>query len=316
MRLNLRSAIVLVMCELLLMNPATGATVSPAAVTVASGSVCSGGSATVPVSATLPPAAVIDKVDVFMLFDDTGSFGGLVPQVTSIFGGLVSALETGLPGVSFGFGVGRFEDYGGPGSDFSGENLDGRPFVLNQPIVTAATAGSAAARDALIATALGRGALGFGGDTPETSVGEALYQVATGKGFDGDGNGSTLDSGVAGAVGTQTSPGSSGDVPAFASNTAPASGSLGGVGFRSGALHIVIIATDVCPVAPFPVGTIPRRSQEPGARASRPVLSYVPGAWGATVSGMFPMRSQGLPTRLRMRLHPRAPQPSRPPFRR
>lgn len=201
----------------------------------------------------LPPASVVDKVDVFFLFDDTGSFSGFVPQVSSIFSGLVTNLETALPGVDFGFGVGRFEDYGGPAVGFSAESTTGRPFILNQPIVTVATAGGLSARNDLITSALSRTAPGYGGDTPESDF-EALFQVATGAGFDGNGNGSLLDSGVAGAAAPQTNPGDSGDVPPFSSNVLPASGTLGGVGFRSGALHLVLLATDTCPIAAFPAG--------------------------------------------------------------
>ena len=102
-----------------------------------------------------------EKVDVFFLFDDTGSFAPFVRTVTSIFGGLVGDLETALPGVEFGFGVGRFEDYGGPGTGFSAEVPTGRPFTLNQPIITAADADGAAARDALINAALDRTAPGL-----------------------------------------------------------------------------------------------------------------------------------------------------------
>src|SRR5262249_19450368 len=71
-----------------------------------------------------------------------GSFSGFVPTVSTIFSGLVSQLESALPGVSFGFGVGRFEDYGGPGNDFSGEFTSGRPFLLNPPIIPAPDAGA------------------------------------------------------------------------------------------------------------------------------------------------------------------------------
>lgn len=216
--------------------------------------ICSGGSQTIPVSITLPPSAISEKVDIFFSFDDTGSFADFVPTVTSIFGGLVESLETSLPDVDFGFGVGRFEDYGGSGSSFSEEVLNGRPFILNQPVITVAGAGSAAARDTLISQALSRSAPGFGGDIPESSIAEGLYQIATGIGFDGDGNGSSLDSGNAGDIDTQTNPGNSGDVPPFSSNLAPTSGSLGGVGWRADALHLVVLATDTCPVAPFPAG--------------------------------------------------------------
>ena len=229
-------------------------TVTPPSISVTGGNVCSGGSQTFPVSLTLPPDTVVDKVDVFLLFDDTGSFASFVPTVGTIFSGLVTSLETALPGVSFGFGVGRFEDYGGPGTGFSGETTTGRPFTLNQPIITAATAGGAAARNTLISQALSRSAPGFGGDGPESGL-EALFQTANGAGFDGDGNGSRLDSGPAGAIPTQTTPGISGDVPPFSSNVAPTSGSLGGAGWRTDSLRLVLLATDICSVAAHPAGS-------------------------------------------------------------
>ena len=221
--------------------------------------VCSDGSVTEEACITLPPIAILDKVDVFFLFDDTGSFAGLAPSVITIFSSLVNDLETALPGVEFGFGVGRFEDYGGPGNGFSGEVVSGRPFILNQPIVTALDAGTAAARDALINAALAREAPGFGGDGPETDVAEGLYQVATGLGFDGDGNGLTTVIGgaqVAGAIASQNAPDASGDVPAFSTlaGTVVSSGTVGGVGFRTGSLRLVILATDICSVAAFDAG--------------------------------------------------------------
>jgi hypothetical protein len=216
----------------------------------ASSAVCTGGSETVPVSLRFPPSAVVDKVDVFFLFDDTGSFAGRVPAVQGIFSALVTDLQAALPGVSLGFGVGRFEDYGGPGTGFSFESTPGRPFTLNQPIITT----DVPSFSSLISMALNRTAPGFGGDGPETNI-EALFQIATGSGFDGNGNASTLDSGPAGAAATQTSPGASGDIPAFSSNVAPASGTLGGAGFRPRALHLVIQAGDICAVAAYAAGT-------------------------------------------------------------
>ncbi len=216
--------------------------------------VCADGSAGGPTCITLPPDAILDRVDVFFLFDDTGSFAGFVPTVSDIFSDLVTDLGLALPSVEFGFGVGRFEDYGGPGTGFSGEFVAGRPFLLNQPIVTEADAGGAVALETLINDALARTAPGFGGDGPESAVAEGLYQVATGLGFDGDGDGLTTGIGgvqVAGAVATQTTPDVSGDVPAFASNVATASGNIGGAGFRTGALRLVILATDICSISAF-----------------------------------------------------------------
>ena len=262
--------------------PLLGQTTTPDTISIVSGLICEGGSETFPVSITLPPDTTVDKVDVFFLFDDTGSFAGVAPTVIGIFSGLVTSLETALPAVSFGFGVGRFEDYGGPGTGFSGEFDTGRPFTLNQPIVTAPTAGGAAARDGLVATALGNTAPGFGGDGPETAV-EALSQVATGAGFDGNGNVSNLDSGPAGGLLTQTAPGTSGDVPAFSSNVLPTSGTLGGAGWRSDALHLVILATDICSVSAFPASS-PIPATITGAGSSvEPVTAF---ACSSTTPGL------------------------------
>jgi hypothetical protein len=234
---------------------ARGQVVTPTSITITPDSpIFSGGNVSNLVQLCLPPGTTINKVDVFLLMDDTGSFANYVTTITNIFANLVTSLEAAVPGVEFGFGVGRFEDFGGPGTTFSLENLNGRPFILNQPIVTAATAGGTAARNALINAALSHTAPGFGGDNPEASLCEGLYQTATGVGFDGDGNGSELDSGPAGALATQISPGNSGDVPPFSSNVLLASGTLGGAGYRADALHLVLLATDVAPVAPFPAG--------------------------------------------------------------
>jgi hypothetical protein len=252
-------------CKLQTAGCASSGAADPRSITLGPASpVCAGNSQTVPVSLSFPAGSVIDKVDVFLLFDDTGSFAGTVPSVTQIFSQLVTQLQTALPQVSFGFGVGRFEDYGGPATGFSSESTTGRPFILNQPIVTPDVPNFLN----LINSALNRSAPGGGGDGPETTL-EGLFQIATGLGFDGNGNGSRLNSGAAGAPLTQTSPGTSGDIPPFSSNVAPASGTLGGVGFRAGALHLVITAGDICSVAPFPAGS--------------PVPTTITGAGGATV---------------------------------
>jgi hypothetical protein len=227
--------------------------VSPSSLSIGSGSpVFSGGTQKAPISITLPSGSIVDKVDVDLLLDDTGSFQSFAGTVGAIFKNLETDLQSSLPGVDFGFGVTRFEDYGGTaGTAIDVDNNDSRPFILNQPIVNNATAAAKATTvGALIDAALSNTAPGGGGDTPEAMI-EALYQTATGAGFDGNANGDTTESGPAGAQATQTSPGNSGDVPAFSTNVLPASGTLGGVGWRAGALHLVILATDTAPAAAF-----------------------------------------------------------------
>ncbi len=187
-------------------------------------------------------AAVTPKIDVFLLFDDTGSFAGTAPTLVAAFPQLIVSLQTALPGADLAFGVGRFEEYG----NFFDEDPDGRPFVLNQPILALSDPDFTAAINA----ALDREAPGYGGDAPETAI-EGLWQLATGAGFDGNNDGDTTDSGPAGLVSTQVAPGVSGDVPAYASFTSDpsgpvvaASGTLGGAGFRSGAAKLILLATD------------------------------------------------------------------------
>ena len=204
-------------------NPASG-NVTPTSITT---SLAEDQTDTEHVSLTLPSSgALTNMVDVFLLFDDTGSFTANSPIVRAAFPQIISSLQTALPGADLAFGVGRFEEY----ANFASEFPTGRPFILNQPIIDQSTPGFSTS----IQSALDRTAPGFGGDTPETDI-EALYQTATGTGFDGTNNGNTTGSGAAGLVSTQLTPGSSGDVPAFSSftvdpsgNVLPAAGNIGG----------------------------------------------------------------------------------------
>jgi VCBS repeat-containing protein len=220
-------------------NPAVG-NVDPTSITT---TLAQGQSYQQTVSLTLPGGGgITNMVDVFLLFDDTGSFTSNSPIVRAAFPTIISNLQAMLPGVDLGFGVGRLEEYG----NFAGEFATGRPFILNQPIVSSSTNGFSTA----IQAALDRMAPGYGGDTPETDI-EALYQMVTGLGFDGNNNGTTSDSGAAGLASTQLNPGTSGDVPSFSSftpdpanNVLAPSGNIGGAGFRPGALPIILLATD------------------------------------------------------------------------
>src|SRR5262249_31788145 len=88
------------------------------------------------VSLTRPGAGSLSNmVDVFLLFDDTGSFTANSPIVRAAFPQIISSLQAAMPGVDFGFGVGRFEEY----ANFALEFPTGRPFILNQPIIDQST---------------------------------------------------------------------------------------------------------------------------------------------------------------------------------
>ena len=171
-------------------------------------------------------------------------------QVVALIDGLLSSFGSV---VDLAFGVGRFEDYGGiRGHSISQEHPEGRPFILNQPIVEATTVDFHRS----IAAALERNAPGFGGaDAPEAVI-EALYQVATGAGFNGnDANGALESLNTLDPLLTQTAPGVSGDVapwwdddltfiPDPARFLLPPAGTRGGVGFRDGALPIIVMTMD------------------------------------------------------------------------
>jgi hypothetical protein len=84
-------------------------TVTPPSIAIPSASpVCSESPVVERVCVQLPAASTASKVDVFGLFDDTGSFQDIIPTLTQVFGVLVGELATALPSVDFGFGVGSF----------------------------------------------------------------------------------------------------------------------------------------------------------------------------------------------------------------
>ena len=172
------------------------------------------------------------------------------------------------------FGVSRFEDYANfaRGGAAQGAPLlprspvDGlaRPFILNQPLLRETHQLFAT----LIQAALQRETPGDGGNQPfdAQSALEALKQLAVGDGFDGNGNGSRTESGVAGAVSTQITPGTSGDVPAFTFTAdgndrdgqpqytvgeTISSGTIGGAGWRPDSIRMIVIVSDTCTITPL-----------------------------------------------------------------
>lgn len=262
-------AVPIFLCGLVAAGLAGAQTVSPASIVFDPAAACGGGTDRADnVCITLPEAATCNTVDVFLLFDDTGSFVDSVTTTGQVFNNIVGRLRSMFPDVSFAFGVGRFEEFGGP---WSGSR--DRPFFLNQALLEQDTAGfSAALTAALSPTGAGPGG---GGDSPETAI-EALFQVATGRGFNGnpDSGTSLLDSGPAGLPSTWTDPGPSGDVPDFASYVGSASGTLGGAGWRpDSCLRLVLAATDDCTVAPFAAG--------------EPIPDSIEGAGGTVATSAF-----------------------------
>lgn len=208
-------------------------------------------------------------IDVVFLVDGTGTFearllnpndlGGIIPEVVDRLQN-----EPLLAGRDIGFGVARFEDYGGSNNRFTFGTEADRPYILNQPIVTeeiAAANGTSVTE--LVSAALSRGSIGDGGDAPEAAITESLWQLMSGVGFDSDLDGTSLGKDgtqVAGNLLTQVAPDESGDIPPFSSLEASVlrAGNLGGIGFRPNSKKIIILVTNWCSIAPFsPLTGIP-----------------------------------------------------------
>ncbi|MEZ6073141.1 MAG: putative Ig domain-containing protein [Pirellulales bacterium] len=227
-------------------------------------------------------------VDVVFLLDDTASFEDSYPPIaSSLQFELIPDLLSAFPDTDIGFAVARYEDYAHVNNATTSIE---RPFLLNQPVIPSHKPDGSIydftddyGNDTDFYDAIGRALTertspGYGGDPPESYI-EALYQLATGVGFDGDDvpDGYLLDRPSpadqrAGDILTWAEPGDSGDVPPFSSfiptsaidfsieydnpyddpanppttynYPVPPVGTVGGVGFRDGTLPIVLLVGD------------------------------------------------------------------------
>jgi hypothetical protein len=176
---------------------------------------------------TVPFTTEINQADVLFVLDTTGSMALMLNSVANNFSQVVS--QIGIADVAF--GVATFDDYadgtfGSPGTD--------HPFHLLQQITT----DTAAVQSALTGIPLHDGM-----DSPESSM-EALYQAASGAGYDFDCDGSYDAS-------TDIPPFIAGPADAFGGAAAGVNnpstvggGALGGVGFRAGSVPIIAYGTD------------------------------------------------------------------------
>jgi hypothetical protein len=154
-------------------------------------------------------ATDIGIADIHFSMDTTGSMSGEISQLITRLGEIITQVSAEIPSTAF--GVSRYEDY--PVSNYG--SFGDLPYELHQRITTNTTLAHAGV------AALG---LGSGNDTPESGW-DALYHIATGGALNWTG----------------------GNVPAYNASAGydPATnGLIGGVGFRSGALPIVVQITD------------------------------------------------------------------------
>jgi hypothetical protein len=169
-------------------------------------------------------------LDVHFSVDATASIGQEIDQLQQdLTQSIVPQLQKRVANVSF--GVSKFEDFPAPpfgsaGNTGTGQAAD-KPFVLLTPITSDVSA---------VASAVGRldQPLGEGGDVPEAGA-EALWQIATGKGYSL--NGAQL-------------------IAPYDGRAASGGGSAGGVGFRPGALRVVLHITDASSHTPEDYGNV------------------------------------------------------------
>lgn len=188
--------------------------------------------------------ADVGKLDLHLSIDSTSSFEGEIRELRDRLSAVVIPdLEAKVTDVAY--GVSRFEDfplppYGSPGDPAVGLRAD-RPFELMSGVGTSTSR---------VSSALQRlsESLGHGGDVPESGA-EALWQIATGAGYT--------------HAGTEY-------IAPFSQSPAHADGTIGGVGFRPGGLHVVLHITDAESHGPYPAlpGT---HSLEEAAQALRDI---------------------------------------------
>jgi len=160
--------------------------------------------------------ASLGILDVHLSVDTSASIDSEIDELQrELDRTILPALHDVVPALSV--GVSRFEDF--PAIPFGNardaSHRGDRPFELLTPVTSSSRAITAAV-ERLDAP------LGIGGDTPESSA-EALYQIATGEGYSHAGD--ML-------------------IAPFDGHAARGGGEVGGVGFRSGALHVVLHITD------------------------------------------------------------------------
>ena len=168
------------------------------------------------VTTVLTVGAQPSALDVHLNVDTTGSIRFAIDELqVALRGTVIARLRARVKDVAF--GVSRFADFPVPpfGRPASKSRKADRAFVLLSPVTTSVER---------VVSAVSRldVPLDHGGDDPEASA-EALYQVATGAGYS-----------VGGDRLIERRP----------STAAFGGGTLGGVGFRDNALHVVLHVAD------------------------------------------------------------------------
>lgn len=166
--------------------------------------------------------------DIAFLLDTTGSMSGLAQAMAGEFADISGSLAGVIPDITF--GVGTYDDYNAPGM---GSGAD-RPFILRQQQTD---------DFALVQASLNSVSTHSGDDEPESTI-EALYQAATGLGYDQDCDARFDNSDDVLPFVASGADAFGGGAGGSADETTSGTGTLGGMGFREDVLPIFIYATD------------------------------------------------------------------------
>lgn len=183
-------------------------------------------SARVDTTLVVPFTPAILMADVLFLLDTTCSMQDVLNDVRQNFSQVVNGLS--IPSVAY--GVAEFDDYGM--MPFGNTSVGDKPYRLHQQV----TENTTLVQDKLNALGV-RG----GEDWPESSM-EALYQAASGRGYDQNCDGGyQWDADVPPFVASGSDP-FGGSTAGIYLSAYP--GSRGGAGFRDGSVPVIVYATD------------------------------------------------------------------------
>ncbi len=172
----------------------------------------------------------IEMGDIAFIIDTTCSMGGTINAVASEFATIVTDLSSVLPDAAYGVGAHDDYAYGSYGSSSYGD----KPFYLRQQVTTDTGA---------VQSALSGLSTHGGSDGPESGT-EALYQAASGAGYDQDCDGSYDSATDVYPFLADASDPFGGTGGEYNDSSTVGGGTVGGFGFREYALPVVVLASD------------------------------------------------------------------------
>jgi hypothetical protein len=172
----------------------------------------------------------VQQADVGFLLDTTCSMTGTMNALASEFSSIVSELSSAIPDAEYGYAT--YDDYAY--GSFGDPSRHDKPFNLESQI----TSGTA-----IVQSAMSSSTIHYGADGPESGM-EALYQAASGVGYDQDCDGAWDPSTDVKPLRSRSADPFSGAAGSARDPGIPGGGPVGGMGFREGSLPIIVYATD------------------------------------------------------------------------